>query len=288
MAGGRSRNTGLLSPLRYPGGKRKLAGFIAEAVRMNGLRPKLFVEPFAGGASVSLYLLEQGLVEQIALGEKDELVSAFWKTVFFDHAWLVEQLRQTRPTLEAWLEFRQMEPRSERERALKCLFLNRTSFSGILNDHAGPLGGRNQASRYHIGCRFYLETLVERIERIAALAPRVCFLHHGDWRETVALAQGMGLQKKDLFLYLDPPFYHKAGRLYRYWFDAAGHQTLHDGLPLLTGYFILSYDAAPEIVSLYGDNGSARRITLLYSAASRDTRAAEELIISDLPVLPPP
>lgn len=59
----------ILSPLRYPGGKRRLAGYIAAAIRINGLRPKLFVEPFAGGgASVAQQLLNDGLVASIALG----------------------------------------------------------------------------------------------------------------------------------------------------------------------------------------------------------------------------
>ena len=61
----------LLSPLRYPGGKRRLVGYIAQALQMNGLRPKLYVEPFAGGASVAIQLLNDGHVERIALGERD-------------------------------------------------------------------------------------------------------------------------------------------------------------------------------------------------------------------------
>lgn len=287
MAAGGEKGQKLLSPLRYPGGKRKLAGYIAEAIRINKLRPKLFVEPFAGGASVSLYLLEQDLVDQIALGEKDELVAAFWKTVFFDHAWLVKQVEQIQPSLELWIEFRQMEPLNDRERALKCLFLNRTSFSGILNKTAGPLGGRKQAGRYPIGCRFYPQTVIRRIKTLAGLAGRVCFIHQGDWEETISLATGSGLKKHDLFLYLDPPFYQKADRLYRFWFDEAGHRNLHDHISRLKGYYILSYDAAAEIIEMYCNNGSeARRVEILYSVTSNDKRKAEELIISNLPVLP--
>lgn len=287
MAAGGEKSQKLLSPLRYPGGKRKLAGYIAEAIRMNGLRPKLFVEPFAGGASVSLYLLEQGLVNQIALGEKDELVAALWKTVFFDHAWLVQQVEQTQPSLELWIEFRQMEPQNDRERALKCLFLNRTSFSGILNQTAGPLGGRKQASQYPIGCRFYPKTVIQRIESLASLAGQVRFIHQGDWEETLSLVSEEGKLKGGLFLYLDPPFYRKADRLYRYWFDEAGHKYLHDRINGLNGNYILSYDATPEIINLYCNNGSeARRVEILYSVTSNDKRKAEELIISNLPVLP--
>src|SRR5262245_46609770 len=44
------REVSILSPLRYPGAKRRLSGYMAEVLRLDDLRPKLFVEPFAGGA----------------------------------------------------------------------------------------------------------------------------------------------------------------------------------------------------------------------------------------------
>jgi DNA adenine methylase len=47
----------VLSPLRYPGGKRRLTPYLAAALTANDLEPDLFVEPFAGGASVALELL---------------------------------------------------------------------------------------------------------------------------------------------------------------------------------------------------------------------------------------
>ena len=54
----------ILSPLRYPGAKRRLSGYVAETLRLNGIRPRLLVEPFAGGASAksgvsSLFLPEK-------------------------------------------------------------------------------------------------------------------------------------------------------------------------------------------------------------------------------------
>lgn len=36
------------SPLRYPGGKRKLAGFVRDAVILNDIQGGTYVEPFAG------------------------------------------------------------------------------------------------------------------------------------------------------------------------------------------------------------------------------------------------
>src|SRR4051794_15391349 len=67
----------ILSPLRYPGSKRRLGGYIKETLKINGLRPALLVEPFAGGASVCLQLLNDGAVDQIGLIDKDPLVAAF-------------------------------------------------------------------------------------------------------------------------------------------------------------------------------------------------------------------
>ena len=62
------RRRTVLSPLRYPGGKRRLAPYVAAALAENELRPNLFVEPYAGGASVALELLHFDLVDHVVLG----------------------------------------------------------------------------------------------------------------------------------------------------------------------------------------------------------------------------
>ena len=41
------------SPLRYPGGKRRLVPYVAALLQANALQPGVLVEPFAGGASVA-------------------------------------------------------------------------------------------------------------------------------------------------------------------------------------------------------------------------------------------
>ena len=286
----RRREASLLSPLRYPGGKRRLVSYIAEALQLSGLRPKLFVEPFAGGASVAIQLLNDGYVEQIALGERDPLVASFWKTVFFDSAWLIDQLESIEPTLELWHRMRESRPRTKRERALKCLFLNRTSFSGILNERAGPIGGQAQQSEYAIDCRFARATVIKRIKRIAQLTDRVLFVRQLDWNDCVNRVLERNYRRHELFFYFDPPFYAKAERLYRYSFDDAEHQRLHRRLAQLPADYILSYDAAQPIIDLYENSGmDQRRVELLYSAKRIAARVqAQEIIISNLPSLPAP
>ena len=282
------RSLEAISPLRYPGGKGKLACYIAATLRLNSLKPKLFVEPFAGGAAVSLYLLQAGLVERIGLAEKDPLLASFWKTVFYDHEWLIQKVRTTPVTLETWKELRAGVGRSRRDLAFACLFLNRTSFSGVLSRTAGPLGGWDQSSMYKIDCRYYPETIISRIRRIAALENSVQFVCEADWREVLALPGSLGYKPSELFFYLDPPFYHKAARLYRFCFNEADHRALRDELMRLEAHWLLSYDPADEILPLYSCNGSTpKRIELLYTASAKGPVVrAEELIISNLPRLP--
>ncbi len=261
---------------------------MAELLLKNSLRPKLFVEPFAGGAAVALQLLNNRLVDSIALGERDPLVACFWKIVFKDPEWLIEQISKIPVSLRKWKFFRSNTFQTDRERALACLFLNRTSFSGILASTAGPIGGQQQESPYTIDCRFPVKTLAKRIRQAAALGERVSFVQRADWAETIARVESLGHKRRDVFYYLDPPFYRKAERLYRFCFIESDHKRLYDVLMKLKAPWLLSYDPAKPIMEMYSDNGSSpRSIELLYSVATGSSLVrAQELIITNLPKLP--
>lgn len=278
----------IVSPLRYPGGKRRLAAFIVETLKLNRLHPKLFVEPFAGGASIALQLLNDGHVESIALGEKDPMVASFWKVVFQDHEWLVHRIKRTRPTLRGWDYYKHGDFDTDRDRAMACLFLNRTSFSGILAPSAGPIGGRQQTSAYTIDCRFNPDALIRRVRQAAALRDKILFIKQGDWRATLRQVQRRNFECEEVFVYLDPPFYEKAENLYRFYFAEKDHIALRDALTELTYPWLLSYDSAPKIRALYADcAGDSKHISLLYSASGNgNLEHSQELIVTSLPVLP--
>lgn len=288
-----SRNTTLLSPLRYPGAKRRLVGYIRSVLKANDMKPELFVEPFAGGAGVSLQLLSEGTVEKIALGEKDELIASFWKTVLEDAEWLVDKIERVEVSLEQWDQFRGSSPEGTRQKALACIFLNRTSFSGILASTAGPLGGRAQESDYTIDCRFNKARIIQRIRDIHALKDRVFFVHAGDWTETIERARKSDFPDHEVFYYFDPPFYEKADRLYRHYFQDRDHKELRDKLLQLSSPWLLSYDSAESIKDLYSLNGHASPIShggaevdVVYSASADALRKSQELVITNLATLP--
>lgn len=278
----------IISPLRYPGAKRRLATFVARVIELNKLKPKLLVEPFAGSLGVSLQLLQGNYVEKIAIGEKDPLVASFWKIAFNQTSWLKKEIQKIPITLERWKYFRSNKFNTDRERALACLFLNRTSFSGILATSAGPIGGIQQTSEYKIDCRFNRETLNKRLDRLSTLKNRVVFIENGGWEVTIKKAASHGYKKNEIFYYLDPPFFFKADKLYRYYFNDVDHQNLHDAIMKEESPWLLSYDMAEAIVEKYTKNGKLpSKIGFLYSAAAQTSRSeTQELIITNLSLLP--
>jgi DNA adenine methylase len=277
------RASPLLSALRYPGSKRRLLPYIRRVLEHNELRPALLVEPFAGGASVALEALHEGLVRSIGLVDRDPLVASFWRTVFFDTDWLVDRILRLRVSLRQWQRLRTAPARTHRERALACLFLNRTSFSGILATRAGPIGGRKQVSEYTLDCRFPRRTLVRRIRQASSYRDQVRFVWCGTWQSTLARirrCQARGTLPDDICYYFDPPFFEKADRLYRFYFRERDHRSFRDALPQLSDPWILSYDVAPLLDDLYDGTPWERVIVpLIYSMPSR---SAQEAVLSNL------
>lgn len=273
----------VLSPLRYPGGKRRLMPYVAAALNVNDLEPDLFVEPFAGGASVALELLATGKVRRIGLAERDPYLAAFWSTVFFDSDWLCGLIDEVDVSLVTWKKLKEGSFTSRRDRALACLFLNRTSFNGTLHTRAGPIGGKAQATPYKIDCRFPRERLKRRVRACAALSDRVAFIREADALDVIRDARG-GANGKELFFYLDPPFWAKADRLYRFSFTSSDHRRLSTALRDVPEPYLLSYDPAPEIEALYARHDCLiESVELLYGT---QRTAEEELVIANLERLP--
>lgn len=241
------------SPLRYPGGKARFTDFIADAIKVSGESPKLLVEPCCGGAGASIALLESERIERIALNDIDPLVASFWQVVFgksrstrHDINWLIAQIELVKPSIAEWRRQKAFTPKSTREAAWKCLFLNRTSFNGILHK-AGPIGGWSQANR-KLDVRYRPEKLVKRLNALYELRDQVDSVDHADWRQFISRFRS----SKYAYVYLDPPYYHRAEQLYGYVFNDRAHMVMRDYLLNLSTPWMLSYDDAPEIRSLYG------------------------------------
>jgi DNA adenine methylase len=270
-----------------------LALLVAYTLASAGRPVRLLVEPFAGGAAVSLALLESGFVESIALADRDDLIASFWRTVFSSRAGrLANMVEIATVSVEARDQVIASRPTSDLGRAFKCLYLNRTSFSGILNSRSGPIGGREQRGENTIGCRFNQPRIAARIRELSTLRGSVKFVACQTYVETIRDVRSLvvsGIPANNTFWYFDPPFFEKADRLYRYTFTAADHQMFRLALDDLPGSFVLSYDDVPAAENIYGQDMRAMTIPLgrtsvsmVYAAAERELRSAKELIVSDL------
>lgn len=285
------RRLDAMSPLRYPGSKRKMLPSIQQLIEGNIPRPKLLIEPFCGGASISLGLLEMDVVDTVLLADLDPLVSAFWHVATTDAEWLIRAMYREPVTLERWEYWRRARPTSLKNRALKCLFLNRTTFSGIIGGSAGPIGGRTQASEYKIGCRFEKEPLARRIRNVKQFADagRIWGTYEGGWQSAIRYAEyaAADFPPKESLFYLDPPYIEKANRLYERPFLDADHRALASFLTEETDHrWILSYDDEPLVAHLYRGKPGVRdfRVTHHYtmSGTRRKPVAGREILFTNL------
>jgi DNA adenine methylase len=269
-----------LSPLRYPGSKRKMIPAIRQLIEANEPPPRLFVEPFCGGASVSLGLLELNAVERVLLADLDPLVSALWREATTNGPELVRDMRKLDVTLERWDHWRAARPKSDRQLALKCLFLNRTTFSGIVGGHAGPIGGRAQSSANKIDCRFNEDGLADRILNVWRLAREGRILQVPEpsrWQTTLDRAKWPAAEfdAKETIFYLDPPYIEKADRIYELAFKERDHRDLAARLLGTKHRWMLSYDAEPLVLGLYRGLSEVReyRIVHHYTMTGSRTQA---------------
>ena len=250
-----------ISPFRYPGGKRTFIPFITDMIHASG-PCKMFVEPFAGGAAVSIGLLESGVTENIILNDAFGPIADFWHTVFSEDAMaLSERVAACFPTIEQWYDI-SAQPLTDdaAENAFRVLFLNRTSFSGVVNKRAGPIGGRLQTSIYGVACRWNGARLASRILELSKLRDRVSWVGDGGWEKVSAAVvrecTARGLDAEYAFWYLDPPYFRKANKIYGAWFKPEEHRRLHGFLTsdMAPRHWVLSYDLVPEAKDMWGEH----------------------------------
>ena len=126
------------SPFRYPGGKTWLVPRVRSWLASLPVRPKTFIEPFAGGGIVSLTVAFEQLADHIIMVELDPQVAAVWRTIIDGNAaWLanaVATFPMHEETLTATLE---QPAATTQEMAFQTILKNRTHRGGILAPGAG-------------------------------------------------------------------------------------------------------------------------------------------------------
>ena len=242
------------SPLRYPGGKSKLAKFIGLLCEKNQINDKdgHYVDPYAGGASVALFLLFNGYVSEVTINDSDRSIYAFWYAVLHRTEKFISKIQRTKIDEKTWRRFREIQ-RNKDEASLfdlgfSTFFLNRTNVSGIID--GGMIGGFAQKGTYKIDCRFNKRELIQRIQTIASHKKNI-HLYNLDALDLIKKI-GEELSGRATIFYFDPPYYLKGESLYLNFYDHSDHEDVSKAIRnIKNSRWVVSYDAANEIKDLY-------------------------------------
>lgn len=278
-----------LSPLRYPGGKARLAPYLARVLSSQSTTVETYCEPYAGGAGAGLQLLREGHVSRLIINDLNPGIAAFWRAVFFQTSALVRRIQECDVTLENWHQQRAIylapEGRDTLSLGFATFYLNRTNRSGILG--ARPIGGLNQTGNWLIDARFNKADLVERILTLGALAPQV------DVREerAIDLIRTLNRRTKPVLMYVDPPYVVPGEELYMTAHTWQQHQGLARVLTKSPHPWILTYDADARTRELYRDfrclrfgishTAQVQKVGREFMFFSRGLRVPDQYVIRD-------
>ena len=253
------------SPLRYPGGKFYALKFILPI--LNAVPHRHFYEPFFGGGSVffgkekskfnTVNDLDRDIINLYKVIQSPKSFKVFYK-LFDDEI----------ASRERHYEIKMLEPKNEIDWAFKTFYLNRTSYSGIIN---------NPAWGYAIGAssppKNWSNFLLNAHEKIQNVQ-----ISQEHFREHL-----INIESENTLAYIDPPYY-KADqkRAYQRSFGLDDHLELCNILRDSKFKFVLSYDNCEEVKNLYDWAFISTREWFYNTANSSGPRKmGKELLISN-------
>lgn len=258
------------SPLRYPGGKRRLVKHIVRLFELNNYTEGKYIEPFAGGAGAALELLFKGYVESICINDLDISIYSFWHSVLNHTEELCKLIVDTPVTIEEWKKQKIVQENFEKvsllELGFSTFYLNRTNISGIIK--GGVIGGYKQDKKNKIDARFNKKNLVYRIEKIALYKNSI---EISNLCAKNLIEEYIGTQDMQCFIYLDPPYYCKGPELYKNHLTHEDHSQIATLVKSIQNhYWMVTYDNVKEIKEMY-DGFRNAEYTLSYSAGKATT-----------------
>ena len=272
------------SPLRYPGGKGKLASFMEYMLDKLGHRGGTYIEPFAGGAGIAIELLLRNVVDRIVINDYDKGIWSFWKAILTETNRFIEELRNVPLTIDEWNRQRDIclnqNNRYSFELGFATFYMNRTNRSGIIK--GGVIGGSEQSGPWKMDVRFNRDELVRRIENIAQRKKNIksynkdinSFINHY-----------VPLYQENALIYFDPPYFKKGKQLYMNFFNLEDHVRIEEVIRQNVNCdWIITYDDAPEIEEIY-KNYNLCLYDLNYCVSSK-CRISELMIFKDYSAIP--
>ena len=263
---------GLGSPLRYPGGKNRVAK------RFTQYFPEHtdYREIFAGGAAV---FFQKPLARKNWLNDLHYGLYAFYVAVrdrFDEFAALCrEQTGDLRSRFDYWVSRRNlMEADGDEdilERAVQYFFINRTVWGGrVVYDAA-------RASRLYFSNPQGLGNIEKKLSHLRQVSAKL----QGVRVTCLDFTECLSNVVADTFVYADPPYFRDStcsptDKLYDQSFDVQDHIRLAEALRNTPAKVMLSYDDCPQVRRLY-DGWNLIELTWKYAgryAVTKDAKIA--------------
>jgi len=222
------------SPFRYPGGK-----FYARKLILEYIVPHIYyAEPFAGGASI--FFAKEKAPDNILNDADPELTNCY--LIIRDN---VEELITLLDGIPASKEnhhyFKNVyTPTNEVERALRWYYLNRISYSGIMNMQNCYWGYGDKYSMQPKNWPAHLRRCSEKLQDVEITCT--------DFEQIIANAPD------NAFLFIDPPYFNAdQDKFYTHSFTRQDHFRLEHILREHSHRlrFLLTYDNSQEVRELY-------------------------------------
>lgn len=227
-------NQAINSPFRYAGGKFYARKLILEYV----LPHSCYVEPFAGGGSI---FFAKNKAPKNWLNDIDEELINVYLFIRDYPEQLIDALKDEIATKDRHSFYKnEYIPSNDLERAVRWYYLNRTSYSGIMNMKNCYWGyGEKYSMRPENWGRNIIRTSL-KLQNVR--------LTQLDFEKVLEQVDD------DTFLFIDPPYFNAdQDKFYKYPFTKQCHYRLCDALKRLKNrcMFLLTYDNSPEIQDLY-------------------------------------
>lgn len=253
------------SPLRYPGGKFYALKFILPI--LNAVPHTTFYEPFFGGGSV---FFGKRKSKMNFINDYDNDIVNFYKVIQNKNliTKFISLFDNEVATPQRHHEIKNFEPKNNFQRAYKTYYLNRTSYSGIINKPAW--GFAVGASSPPQNWKQFLINAHKKLQEVK--------ISNIDFRNYL-----LNINDNESITYIDPPYLNAdQKRAYQKSFEFDDHVDLQTLLRQAKFKFILSYGDCHEIRNLYDWAYISNREWFYNTANSKGARKiGKELIITN-------
>ena len=269
-------------PIRYPGGKKKLAPIIINKLESMYKPGMAYCEPFVGAGGVALsWMKSKCPAKNIMLNDKDDSLMYLWYSIHKYCPALIDMVQKYTPCVEDFYSFKsdlQSQDYCDHlvNHALKKLAIHQISYSGLGTKSGGPLGGDKQKSKYKINCRWSPDYICKKLLEINELMTQYKMELTKFDCNGLLFRNSIRSDVQYILYYIDPPYYNKGNELYQEGFNKDDHVRLAEQLRHLE-YWVLSYDDTPEIRELYK---WANITTVIVNYTMNSSRYKQELIIT--------